>query len=80
MAIQDPQFDIPYGISGAADIWDEGIVGFILTSEFFPEAITTGGVLRYWNGASWVNKPLKYWNGSSWVTKSIKSWNGTAWI
>jgi hypothetical protein len=36
--------------------------------------------LKYWNGTSWIDRPLKYWNGSSWITKSIKSWNGTSWI
>ena len=38
------------------------------------------GALKFWNGASWVNKSLKRWNGASWVTATLKRWNGSSWI
>ena len=40
---------------------------------------SSGATLKYWNGSSWVTKPLKYWNGSSWQTKSLKYWDGASW-
>ena len=40
---------------------------------------SSGATLKYWNGSSWVTKPLKYWNGSSWQTKSLKYWDGVSW-
>lgn len=39
----------------------------------------TTGQIKYWDGASWVAKPMKYWNGSTWTTKPVKYWNG-AWV
>lgn len=35
--------------------------------------------MKYWNGTSWINKPLKYWNGTSWVSSPLNWWNGTQW-
>lgn len=35
---------------------------------------------KYWDGTSWVNKPLKYWDGSGWIEKLVRLWNGTAWV
>lgn len=40
---------------------------------------TTFGVLKYWNGATWIEKPLKRWNGTTWETKTLKLWNGSTW-
>ncbi len=37
-------------------------------------------VVKVWDGAAWVPKPLKVWNGSSWVTRAPKSWSETAWF
>ena len=47
----------------------------ILPIEYFGEHPR----LKYWDGASWVAKPLKYWNGLSWVEKPLKYWNGLSW-
>lgn len=46
------------------------------------QLLTAGstGQIKYWNGASWVAKPVKYWNGSSWTTKPLKRYNGISWI
>ena len=38
------------------------------------------GLLKYWTGSAWSEKPVKYWNGSAWVTKPVKYWNGSAWV
>lgn len=38
------------------------------------------GHLKYWNGSSWVAKPLKYWDGATWALKPLKRWNGSAWV
>ena len=40
----------------------------------------TDGYMKYWNGSSWVSKPVKHWNGSSWVQKPVKHWNGSSWV
>lgn len=39
-----------------------------------------GPSMKYWNGTTWVAKPLKYWNGSSWVAKPLKYYNGSTWV
>ena len=45
------------------------------------EFISAGGaVLKYYNGSSWVTKPIKYYNGSSWTTKTLKYYNGSSWV
>jgi hypothetical protein len=43
-------------------------------------AAGTDGYMKYWNGSSWVAKPVKHWNGSSWVQKPVKHWNGSSWV
>ena len=35
MAINFPNNDLPHGITGASDVWDEGPAGVILSGEFF---------------------------------------------
>lgn len=44
------------------------------------QAAGATGYIKYWNGSSWVLKPVKYWNGSSWVIKPLKYWNGSSWV
>lgn len=34
----------------------------------------------YWNGSSWVKKPVKHWNGTDWETKIMRAWNGSEWV
>ena len=70
-----------------------GIIGFIsntypnwaFTQDYaFPNitdaAAGATGQIKYYNGSSWVAKPVKVWNGSSWVTKPVKRWNGSSWV
>ena len=80
MSIKQAQFDLPLGITGASDIWDEGVVGLILTQEYFEQLAPSTGRLKYWNGSSWITKVLKYWNGSIWQEKPLKYWNGISWV
>jgi hypothetical protein len=94
MAATYPQADLPRGISGGADVWDDGAAGGLLFVEFIHapsidarvswvqlEIPATGGgaKLKYWTGAAWVAKPLKRWTGSAWVAATMKRWNGAAW-
>lgn len=37
------------------------------------------GILKRWNGSSWVPALLKRWNGSSWENKPLKIWTGSEW-
>lgn len=39
-----------------------------------------GGGLKYWDGSTWVAKPLKYWSGSAWVEKPLRRWDGAGWV
>ena len=42
--------------------------------------VTYGGILKTWNGASWVKKKLYEYNGATFVQKPLKMWNGSAWV
>jgi hypothetical protein len=44
-----------------------------------PSGSTTGQI-KYYNGTTFVAKPVKVWNGTAWVVKPLKRWNGSAWI
>ena len=53
----------------------------IILREYFDGLIIiSGGQIKFWNGSSYVSKPIKYWNGSAWIIKPLKYWNGSAWI
>lgn len=39
----------------------------------------TGGQVKVWTGAAYVEKPVKVWNGSQWVEKPAKVWDGSSW-
>lgn len=67
---------------GGSDLWDSP-AGAIAGEDFFtPDIVAPAGPasFKYWNGSSWVLKPLKRWNGTAWVQYTLKRWNGTAWI
>jgi len=51
-------------------------------AEDFWEAssVTYYGVLKRYNGSTWIKEPLKVYNGSSFVTKSLKRYNGSTWV
>lgn len=42
--------------------------------------IGSTGQIKYWDGSSWIAKPVKHWNGSSWEIKPMKHWNGSSFI
>jgi hypothetical protein len=37
------------------------------------------GLLKYWNGSTWIRKPLKVFLGGTWQVKPLKRWNGNDW-
>lgn len=43
-------------------------------------ATVAAGILKYWTGSTWDNKPVKYWTGGAWDTKPVKRWTGSAWV
>lgn len=47
---------------------------------FWGTSTPTSGILKIWDGASWVTKTTKRWSGASWVTALIKRWNGASWV
>lgn len=40
----------------------------------------SAGVVKIWNGSSWVNAIPHIWNGSSWVKAIPHVWNGSQWV
>ena len=44
------------------------------------EAAPAGGKFKWYNGSSWVEKPVKVWTGSAWVEKPLKVWTGSSWV
>jgi hypothetical protein len=38
------------------------------------------GLLKKFNGSSWVDVPFKKWSGSSWVEPEVKKWDGSKWV
>ena len=55
MALNLPQIDLPLGLSGGADVWDEGVAGIILSADYFadaaPPADITGSLAATETGA-----------------------------
>lgn len=41
--------------------------------------VTLEGI-KFFNGSSWVVKPMKVFMSGAWRTKQIKRWNGTQWV
>ena len=39
----------------------------------------SGSQVKWYNGATWVLKPLKRYNGSTWVPTTLKRYNGATW-
>jgi hypothetical protein len=60
---------------------ESNVASKIVFEEYFSTVIiTAGGQIKFWNGSSYVSKPIKYWTGSAWVVKPIKYWNGSIWV
>jgi hypothetical protein len=66
---QDPGAFTPSG-TGAVASWAAATIS--LRSK--------GGKIKYYNGSSWVVKPVKHYNGSTWIEGRLKRWNGSAWV
>jgi hypothetical protein len=79
MAILFPQFENDDLDSDELD--ESQKASQIIFQEYFANIIiTSGGQIKFWNGSSYVSKPIKYWTGSAWVVKPIKYWNGSFWV
>lgn len=37
------------------------------------------GVLKRWNGTTWIKEPMKTYLAGSWQSKTLKIWDGTSW-
>jgi hypothetical protein len=66
--------------SGGSHLWIKGSAAELLRAEFFgaPPAVD-GGLLRYWNGATWAYATLRRWTGSAWQAVRLRYWNGAQW-
>ena len=40
----------------------------------------SGGLLKRWNGSSWVKALLKVYLSGAWQGKILKRWTGTEWL
>jgi hypothetical protein len=47
--------------------------------ELLDAIITYYGILKYWTGAIWERGLLKSYNGGSFVAKPLKLWDGAIW-
>lgn len=52
----------------------------VLIEDTFNYTIFPAGRISWWNGTTWVKKPVMVWNGSAWVEKPVLYWNGSAWV
>lgn len=51
-------------------------------TDWFFEAAAGGttGQMKWYNGSTWVAKPVKWYNGATFVTKPVKYYNGATWV
>lgn len=46
----------------------------IMPGEYFDQATpSTPSVVRVWDGAQWLEKPVKSWTGSEWSVRQVKA-------
>lgn len=74
--IKEPQRDLPSGISGGSDLFDDLP---ILQSEYFNIVSTSSGI-KFWNGSAWTTVNIRRWNGTSWEISVVKRWDGSQWV
>lgn len=48
--------------------------------QFWDVVPSTTGILKFYNGSSWVSASVKTYNGTSWVAASVKHYNGSSWV
>ena len=58
---------------------NQGVDEVYAMLELWKETVTYVGVLKEYNGASWVKKPMKVCVGGSFVAKPMKMWTGSDW-
>lgn len=79
MAVPSPQFDLPIGLRGGSDMWDEPQADAVLRRDWFsPDG---GPGLSRWNSSAWDVEPLKHWNGVAFDHYGVlKHWDGAQWV
>lgn len=81
MTIKGAETDLPFGLRGGSDTWDQSQASVVLDSDWFVEPAAGGPAVKYWVGSAWGLKPLKHWDGFAWVhTGTLKRWSGGAWV
>jgi hypothetical protein len=52
-----------------------------IAGQFFEtETIIYYGILKRWNGATFIKEPARVYTASGWQDKPLKRWSGTAWL
>ena len=51
-----------------------------LTIDYESPPPASGGILKRWNGSSWVKALLKVYLSGSWQVKTLRRWTGTEWL
>lgn len=75
----DKNPEIENRISGASDLFDQGLAGQILTAPYFNSVTAITGYIKVFLSGVWQLKPVKVWNGSAWVIKPLKWFDGSIW-
>jgi mannan endo-1,4-beta-mannosidase len=66
-----PYTSYTYTVTASTDVGVSSDASVLVTS--------LGGIVRIWNGSSYVVALPKIWNGTSWVNAQARVWNGTEW-
>lgn len=66
-------------------IWDREITAAEVSSLYnsssgFTYPFLNGSLVKWYDGGSWVLKPVKVWDGGAWVLKPVKRYDGSIWI
>lgn len=63
-----------------ANLVSMGGASQLVADDFFEASgVVYAGVLRRWNGSTWVKATLRRWNGATWVDAVLRIWTGSAW-
>lgn len=88
MAVKLPQADVPRGLSGGADRWDDGPAGVILRGDFFDAHVAQWRV--YWAEIEAPAAPISAWRvywaevelpaSASVGSQTLRAWDGASWV
>jgi hypothetical protein len=66
-----PYIAYTYTVNPSTDVGSNTAASVSVTS--------LGGIVKAWNGSSWVVALPKVWNGTSWVNAQARIWDGSQW-